>query len=120
MHPFQLDGVPSLKELNLQDPCVVGNVPKSKARKLRERVRAKLRLRKVTAPIEDKHVHPSKSREFPWDCECDRDLLSFSEDLFVFAKGITWPPEQPGFLDLFCGNSRNKHGRPLGSHTRLE
>lgn len=104
MHPFQLDGVPSLKELNLQDPCVVGNVPKSKARKLRERVRAKLRLRKVTAPIEDKHVHPSKSREFPWDCECDRDLLSFSEDLFVFAKGITWPPEQPGFLDLFSGN----------------
>eukprot|EP00438_Fugacium_kawagutii_P014515 Skav224400 [mRNA] locus=scaffold2452:244095:248198:- [translate_table: standard] len=48
----------------------------------------------------DPHEPPNLS---PWSDDVFNDLLSFGHEAFVFAENQSWPPQVPGFLDLYSG-----------------
>ena len=45
----------------------------------------------------------------PWTKEVHDILLSFRQELFIFAKDENWPPVKPGFLDLYSGKKGFAH-----------
>ena len=43
------------------------------------------------------------AQESPWPQEVLDTLFSFGKQQIMMAAGFSWPPTQPGFLDLFSG-----------------
>lgn len=99
----QVAGHAPLTELNLKDPAVIEPTLKcSRSKKRRQQVLEKLVLRQKTkdeSTFDDDAFtdHPCWSKAvldaFQW----------FGKDQFILADGTSWPPDCPGFLDLYSG-----------------
>ena len=100
--PHQLCGFPSLQELNLKDPKIVDkHLTLSSKKASMVKVKEKLKLRAVSR-VKNSGVI-SGVKNFPWDQETQDLLVSFGKDQFIFGEGYEWPPNVPGFLDLYSG-----------------
>ena len=100
-----ISGHPPLRELYIQDPSVVDlSCKHKKLKRMHQRVRLKLRLKAQSQKRVESETNGKNSffSEF-WSEEVKDVLLSFSKDQFIFGEGHSWPPSQPGFLDLFSG-----------------
>eukprot|EP00438_Fugacium_kawagutii_P026205 Skav223835 [mRNA] locus=scaffold1256:189550:193986:- [translate_table: standard] len=101
-----------LHELNLSDNKVGGYPPlhvlHPKALQIFDPVckpgSNKLHL-KVKQKLAHRHAVKMKPSEQvgPWGKEVQELLESFGEEAFIFGHGHSWPPVQPGFLDLYSG-----------------
>eukprot|EP00438_Fugacium_kawagutii_P000120 Skav218734 [mRNA] locus=scaffold1346:878540:884943:+ [translate_table: standard] len=101
---------PPLQELFLQDPKVIDEGCKSKLKRKHLKVRHRLRLRaQAKSSHSGEGATTDETSKFPWSDEITDILLSFSKDLFIFGDGYHWPPQQPGFLDLYSGRKGFAH-----------
>ena len=108
LHPDQLCGYPSLNELYFKEPATLDPSFKSPHRRKHSAVRHRLRLRKCipnTTPV--KH-DTNSANDFVddtsnWSRQIAEILDSFGSDQILIADGYTWPPQGPGFLDLYSG-----------------
>lgn len=102
LHPEQLDHVPNLNELNLENPEIFCKVPSSHHAVVRARLRERAMKKAATTP-ESFASNSSDLRVTPWSEEVNSILLSFPKDLFVLSENAAWPPVEPGFLDIYSG-----------------
>lgn len=97
-----IGGYSHLGDLCLKDPSIVQpELYRSRKAKQRMKVKAKLKLRKQSQKTIP-HKTDSSFSFFSDDILCI--LQSFGEDQFIFAKDRSWPPQEPGFLDLYSGH----------------
>lgn len=99
---FTVAGLPNLNQLHPHPERLAGYHRRSRLTKMHLRVKSKLKIRhklKATEPetsLDDKY-------EVPWTKGANEVLLSFPRSAFEFAEGYSWPPREPGFLDLYSG-----------------
>ena len=103
-------GFPPLSELYLKDPTITDpQVQKRGLNRMHHRVRLKLRLRaQGKASVEEEQdkvldCQPTVFSSAFCSRKCMDILLSFSKEQFVFSDASSWPPQEPGFVDLFSG-----------------
>lgn len=88
-----------------KDPELIERKPKSFQATMRQMVRKKCMERKLRSQaIPDRiAMGAADGRVIPWSSACDELLRSLTCDLFVTLEGASWPPAEPGFVDLYSG-----------------
>eukprot|EP00438_Fugacium_kawagutii_P034813 Skav226550 [mRNA] locus=scaffold421:226537:230826:- [translate_table: standard] len=92
----KVGGYPPLSTLNPKVLHLVDSFSKCSSNKLHLKVKKKLQHRRILA--EKSHVKIG-----PWGEDIQQVLESFGEEAFIFGHGFSWPPAEPGFLDLYSG-----------------
>ena len=100
--PEQTAGYPALSSLSAVQPAAVDPIPKRSINSMHKKVKQKLKLRqlqKLGNSTQDLPLLPSN----PLGSEVAEILSSFGREQFVFGSDSSFPPVQPGFIDLFSG-----------------
>ena len=118
VHPDQLCGYGHLGELCHPAAKLVDPQSRSKFQQHKRKVHTKLvdrAIRKANPAVFPGDLHRktfdfesetqlAPSRTTPWSKEADSILCSFPPELFILGEGTQWPPEVPGFIDLYSGH----------------
>ena len=113
LHPERLAGYPSLNRLCTQELSVVDPELKHGRNRQHRKVRLKLKLRHKI--LNQEVTHDSRDHDILKSIidkgqknnkECVELLISFGKEQFIFGTDTSWPPIQPGFIDLFSGKNR--------------
>ena len=105
LHPDQLCGYPTLNELYLKDEGILKSGLNSSMRKMHQRVRHRLRLRKIERSDVIKESK-EQNRCSNWSKQVAEILHHFGKDQILVGEGHSWPPSEAGFVDFrkerFC------------------
>lgn len=102
--PEQLAGYPSLGCLFGEDEC---KDRKKSHKNFRKHVIGKIaKKRQKKHEPQDSSQHSDDHDPYPktqLSSECIEALIPFGKEQFIFGSDTSWPPRQPGFIDLFSG-----------------
>lgn len=102
----ELGNYPALGELTVDVAAAVEPVPKKSLNDFHKRIKHKIRQRahlkkQISVQEHTAATLPDSHNSFSEEViEC---FEYFGKDLFLFGSDTSWPPQQPGLIDLFSG-----------------
>jgi len=108
LRPEDLAGFDNLGNLSAKNGDLFGVRKLSNSQKVKAAARQKLiKRKKVDGIVSHDGVAPNSVNDskkvFPWTDEVMSAFEFFGKEQFFFRSDQSWPPSQPGYLDLYSG-----------------